>query len=138
MGEEKAAVGLGKEGGGGGGEKANAEEDEPVLLGFWPAFFNSLSMILVTELGDKTFFIAAVLAMRYDRLVIFGGAIGTSHPPTHPPTQLGIPAAHSNRRLLLYPPTMYLTTSSFFFSTHPPTHLSRRLDPHDHPLCCYR
>jgi len=46
------------------------------ILGFWPAFFNSLSMILVTELGDKTFFIAAVLAMRYDRLLIFGGAIG--------------------------------------------------------------
>lgn len=33
-------------------------------------------MIIVTELGDKTFFIAAVLAMRDDRLMIFGGAIG--------------------------------------------------------------
>lgn len=44
--------------------------------GFWPAFFKSLSMIIVTELGDKTFFIAAVLAMRYDRLLVFGGAIG--------------------------------------------------------------
>lgn len=42
-------------------------------------------MIIVTELGDKTFFIAAVLAMRDDRLLIFGGAIGepvgsNSHP----------------------------------------------------------
>jgi putative Ca2+/H+ antiporter (TMEM165/GDT1 family) len=44
--------------------------------GFWGAFVNSLSMIIVTELGDKTFFIAAVLAMRDDRLMIFGGAIG--------------------------------------------------------------
>ncbi len=35
-------------------------------------------MIIVTELGDKTFFIAAVLAMRDDRLMIFGGAIGTN------------------------------------------------------------
>ncbi|EWM26889.1 transmembrane protein, partial [Nannochloropsis gaditana] len=50
-------------------------EEESLSRGFWPAFLNSLSMILVTELGDKTFFIAAVLAMRYDRLLIFGGAI---------------------------------------------------------------
>ena len=36
---------------------------------------NSLSMILVCEMGDKTFFIAAIMAMRHDRLVIFAGAI---------------------------------------------------------------
>ena len=33
-------------------------------------------MIWVTELGDKTFFIAAILAMRFDRLIIFTGALG--------------------------------------------------------------
>jgi len=44
--------------------------------GFWGPFFNSLSMIMVTEIGDKTFFIAAVMAMRYDRSVVFSGAIG--------------------------------------------------------------
>ena len=38
-------------------------------LEFWPAFLNSLAMILVTELGDKTFFIAAIMAMRNPRLV---------------------------------------------------------------------
>mmetsp|Transcript_15954 Transcript_15954/g.21365 ORF Transcript_15954/g.21365 Transcript_15954/m.21365 type:complete len:106 (-) Transcript_15954:229-546(-) len=32
-------------------------------------------MILATEIGDKTFFIAAVLSMRNDRRAIFGGAI---------------------------------------------------------------
>ena len=32
-------------------------------------------MILVCEMGDKTFFIAAIMAMRHDRLVIFAGAI---------------------------------------------------------------
>merc|ERR1712224_237501 len=42
---------------------------------FWKAFFNSLSMILVCEMGDKTFFIAAILAMRHDRTTIFAGAI---------------------------------------------------------------
>ena len=30
-------------------------------LDFWAAFFNSLAMILVTEIGDKTFFIAAIM-----------------------------------------------------------------------------
>jgi len=38
------------------------------------AFSNSFMMILVTELGDKTFFIAALLAMRHDRLPVFAGA----------------------------------------------------------------
>jgi Ca2+/H+ antiporter, TMEM165/GDT1 family len=50
--------------------------DGDPVNGFWAAFFNSVTMIIVTELGDKTFFIAAVLAMRYDRWLIFTGAIG--------------------------------------------------------------
>eukprot|EP00441_Pelagodinium_beii_P021716 CAMPEP_0197660774 /NCGR_PEP_ID=MMETSP1338-20131121/51054_1 /TAXON_ID=43686 ORGANISM="Pelagodinium beii, Strain RCC1491" /NCGR_SAMPLE_ID=MMETSP1338 /ASSEMBLY_ACC=CAM_ASM_000754 /LENGTH=226 /DNA_ID=CAMNT_0043238199 /DNA_START=144 /DNA_END=825 /DNA_ORIENTATION=- len=40
------------------------------------AFSNSFVMILVTELGDKTFFIAALLAMRNDRLAVWAGAAG--------------------------------------------------------------
>mmetsp|Transcript_15568 Transcript_15568/g.29383 ORF Transcript_15568/g.29383 Transcript_15568/m.29383 type:complete len:228 (-) Transcript_15568:305-988(-) len=40
------------------------------------AFSNSFLMILVTELGDKTFFIAALLAMRHDRLAVFFGSAG--------------------------------------------------------------
>lgn len=35
--------------------------------GFWSAFVNSLIMIIATELGDKTFFIAAILAMQFER-----------------------------------------------------------------------
>lgn len=31
-------------------------------------------MIIVTELGDKTFFIAAILAMQYSRMPVFTGA----------------------------------------------------------------
>jgi len=42
---------------------------------FLHAFVASLSVIIVSELGDKTFFIAAILAMRHSRLVVFGGAI---------------------------------------------------------------
>jgi len=43
---------------------------------FVSATLNSLMMILVTEIGDKTFFIAAVLAMRHGRLVVYAGAMG--------------------------------------------------------------
>jgi len=44
-------------------------------LGFLHAFIASLSMIVVSELGDKTFFIAAIMAMRHARLTVFAGAI---------------------------------------------------------------
>ena len=32
-------------------------------------------MILVSELGDKTFFIAAIMAMKESRLIVFTGAL---------------------------------------------------------------
>ena len=47
-----------------------------VDLGFIHAFVASLSVIIVSELGDKTFFIAAIMAMRHSRLVVYLGAIG--------------------------------------------------------------
>lgn len=42
---------------------------------FWEAFFNMYAMIIATELGDKTFFIAAILSMQHGPGVIFCGAI---------------------------------------------------------------
>lgn len=54
---------------------ASALKEEDLGLSFWPAFVNSLSMILATEIGDKTFFIAAVMSMRNDRAAVFAGAI---------------------------------------------------------------
>lgn len=42
---------------------------------FSQAFAASLSVIIVSELGDKTFFIAAIMAMRHSRGIIFAGAI---------------------------------------------------------------
>ncbi len=38
-----------------------------LAIGFIPSFLSSFSMILVSEIGDKTFFIAAILAMRNKR-----------------------------------------------------------------------
>ena len=39
------------------------------------AFISSLTMILVSELGDKTFFIAAVMAMKHPRAVVLAGNV---------------------------------------------------------------
>lgn len=44
-------------------------------IAFIHAFIASLSVIVVSELGDKTFFIAAIMAMRHPRLTVFAGAI---------------------------------------------------------------
>ncbi|GFN85021.1 transmembrane protein 165-like [Plakobranchus ocellatus] len=43
--------------------------------GFAHGFVASLSMIIVSELGDKTFFIAAIMAMTHSRLTVLMGAI---------------------------------------------------------------
>lgn len=42
---------------------------------FGAGLSQSFCMILVTELGDKTFFIAAVMAMRHSRNVVLNGAL---------------------------------------------------------------
>ncbi|DBA00031.1 TPA: hypothetical protein N0F65_002034 [Lagenidium giganteum] len=43
---------------------------------FWSGFATSIFTIWATEIGDKTFFIAAILSMKRDRVVVFAGAIG--------------------------------------------------------------
>lgn len=44
-----------------------AEGKKQTSLGFFHAFAASVSVIIVSELGDKTFFIAAILAMKHSR-----------------------------------------------------------------------
>lgn len=51
---------------------AHGDRDE----GWWSGFLSSWSMILVSEIGDKTFFIACLMAMRHPRTTVFAGAIG--------------------------------------------------------------
>lgn len=43
---------------------------------FSAAFAHSVAMVVATEIGDKTFFIAAVLAMSRDVIIVFLGAWG--------------------------------------------------------------
>ena len=45
-------------------------------VSFTHGFIASLSVIIVSELGDKTFFIAAILSMQHSRLTVFLGAVG--------------------------------------------------------------
>lgn len=41
------------------------------------ALAQSFAMIIFSEIGDKTFLIAAILAMRHPRMVVFAGAFGS-------------------------------------------------------------
>lgn len=41
----------------------------------WQGFLKSLGVIAASEIGDKTFFIAAIMAMRNPRSTVFSGAI---------------------------------------------------------------
>lgn len=43
--------------------------------GFLPAFLQSLLLILACEIGDRTFFVAAILAMKSSRIVVWTGAL---------------------------------------------------------------
>lgn len=56
----------------------HTNEEDPATqtnLGFIHAFVAAISVIIVSELGDKTFFIAAIMAMRYNRLTVLAGAM---------------------------------------------------------------
>ncbi|OMO60067.1 hypothetical protein CCACVL1_24424 [Corchorus capsularis] len=44
-------------------------------LGIFDAFFTSLSMILISEIGDETFIIAALMAMRHPKSTVLSGAL---------------------------------------------------------------
>lgn len=49
--------------------------DEGIIQPFH-SFILSLTMILVSEVGDKTFLVAALMAMKHDRTVVFSAAFG--------------------------------------------------------------
>lgn len=44
-------------------------------IGVVDAFFASLSMIIVSEIGDETFIIAALMAMRHPKSIVLSGAL---------------------------------------------------------------
>ncbi|XP_013402308.1 transmembrane protein 165 [Lingula anatina] len=77
-------------------------------LGFVHAFVASISVIVVSELGDKTFFIAAIMAMRHSRLIVFAGAMGALGLMTVLSACLGYATTVIPRKL-----TFYLSSALF-------------------------
>ena len=56
--------------------EAHGPEAPGADANFWDAFVAALMVIIATEIGDKTFFIAAILSMRHSRLIVWTGAVG--------------------------------------------------------------
>ncbi|KAG6004683.1 hypothetical protein E4U21_000838 [Claviceps maximensis] len=52
-----------------------SEKDEGIIQPFH-SWVLSFTMILVSEIGDKTFLVAALMAMKHDRMVVFSAAFG--------------------------------------------------------------
>jgi len=50
-------------------------KNEDAHTNFMSAFIASISVILVSEIGDKTFFIAAIMSAQHSRLTVFAGAM---------------------------------------------------------------
>lgn len=50
--------------------------EDPNSHGLLTGFTTSFLTILVSEIGDKTFFLAMIMAMRYNKIIVFLGAYG--------------------------------------------------------------
>lgn len=55
--------------------KEDVDENESIIRPLH-SFMLSLTMIAFAEIGDKTFLIAALMAMKHDRMVVFTGSAG--------------------------------------------------------------
>ncbi|KAK3776153.1 hypothetical protein RRG08_017087 [Elysia crispata] len=71
-------------------------------LGFTHGFVASLSMIIVSELGDKTFFIAAIMAMTHSRFTVLMGAIAALFAMTFLSAMVGYATTVIPRALTYY------------------------------------
>ena len=78
---------------------------------FLEGMVKSGTMILISEIGDKTFFIAAIMAMRHSRATVFAGAIGALGVMTALSAALGWAAPS----LISKTYTHYLAITLFFF-----------------------
>ncbi len=56
---------------------STADGSTPETEGSVHGFVQAFAMIIFSEIGDKTFLIAAILAMRHPRIVVFAGAFGS-------------------------------------------------------------
>lgn len=54
-------------------KNGKSDKDNEPISAFY-SFYLAVSMIIVSEVGDKTFLIAAIMAMRYPRLLVFSAS----------------------------------------------------------------
>jgi putative Ca2+/H+ antiporter (TMEM165/GDT1 family) len=59
-----------------GSESTSHDSEDVGVIQPFHSFVLSLTMILVSEVGDKTFLVAALMAMKHDRMVVFSAAFG--------------------------------------------------------------
>eukprot|EP00239_Pterosperma_sp_CCMP1384_P007287 CAMPEP_0197852168 /NCGR_PEP_ID=MMETSP1438-20131217/19815_1 /TAXON_ID=1461541 /ORGANISM="Pterosperma sp., Strain CCMP1384" /LENGTH=319 /DNA_ID=CAMNT_0043466059 /DNA_START=145 /DNA_END=1104 /DNA_ORIENTATION=- len=91
-------------------------EDSPIFdqkpgLDFWTGFIRSYLVIVVIEVGDRTFFIAALMAIKHNQLTVFLGAFTALAIMTVVSTVLGVAAP----LLLPRAVTHYVATILFTF-----------------------
>jgi len=60
--------------GGNSGKNSKVVDEAEGLIQPFHSFVLSLTMILFSEIGDKTFLVAALMAMKHDRMVVFSAA----------------------------------------------------------------
>ncbi|KAI0391707.1 UPF0016-domain-containing protein [Xylariaceae sp. FL0594] len=87
----------------------NSEANEGIIRPFH-SFVLSLAMILFSEIGDKTFLVAALMAMKHDRMVVFTAAFGALFVMTVLSAVLG----HSVPALIPKKLTSFLAAGLFF------------------------
>jgi len=106
--DDASGISLGRRAGGflhGLKKDAVAEGDHGVALdevgpGLFDALFASLSMILVSEIGDETFIIAALMAMRHPKSIVLSGALSALYVMT---------VSHSSILVFNYSDGLYFT-----------------------------
>ncbi|KAK4674404.1 GCR1-dependent translation factor 1 [Podospora pseudopauciseta] len=82
------------------GQSSGSGDDEAEgLIRPFHSFVLSLTMILFSEIGDKTFLVAALMAMKHDRMVVFTAALSALVAMTVLSAMLGhaVPALISER-----------------------------------------
>lgn len=86
--------------------------DEWLAVGanFWHGFVASLSVIIVSEIGDKTFFISAILAMKHSRFIVLLGAMAAMVLMTFLSSMMGFATTFIPRTY-----TFYASTFLFVF-----------------------
>jgi putative Ca2+/H+ antiporter (TMEM165/GDT1 family) len=80
----------------------------------------------VSELGDKTFFIAAIMAMKYSRLTVFSGALSALGLMTVLSAALGYATTIIPRKF-----TFYVSTALFVYFGLKMLYEGYKMDPNE-------